>query len=208
MTRRNFDDGPVWEDEEYDDEHVTDGIPHLDAVEYEFERDYKSHIIELLDAYGWTVETEVMDDDQNGRIDIVADHPAVGTIAVEVKRTHNYTGRHIAQGINQILSYRSRTYSDHDIDYWLLAPGFDATRAPRGRTSENRKQMRNMFRRTLVELKLGMLSRQREALVFARPWAMSIPLRDPESVSAARLKQINDTIANRKWKLSDYDPRE
>jgi hypothetical protein len=208
MIETNLGDGPVWEDAEYDDEHVEDGIPHLDVVEYRNEREYKLHIIELLKAYDWAVETEVSDDSCEGRIDIVASHPAVGTIAVAVKRTHNFAGRNVGEGIAQIQNYRSLTYRDHNIDYWLLAPGFDATKGPDGRTSKSRKQMRNMIRRTIVELKMGMLSRQREALVFARPWDLSIPLRDPDSVSDARLKQIDETIASRNLKVSEYDPRE
>lgn len=202
MIRLPSGDGPVWEGAEYDEEDVIDGVPHLTAVEYIKEAAYKAHLIALLEAYEWDVETEVWANGRKGRIDIVAEHPAVGCVAIEVKRTRNYTGRNIAEGIAQIMNYRSYTYSDHDIDYWVLAPGFDASNGPRGF-----KQVRNMFRRTLAELKLGMLSRRREAIAFGKKLDLGIPLREPESLSEEDLQGINEQIADRMWNASEYDPR-
>lgn len=196
-------DGPVWERAEYDEDDVIDGIPHLTAVEYRKEAAYKAHLIRLLEAYDWDVETEVGADGGKGRIDIVAEHPAVGCVAIEVKRTYRYRGRHVAKGIAQILNYRSYTYSDYDIDYWAVAPGFDARSGPKGF-----KQVRNMFRRTLAELKLGMLSRRREAIAFGKKLDLGIPLREPESLSEEDLQRINEQIADRMWNASEYDPRQ
>ena len=201
MTQLPFDDGPVWENKAYDDDAVTDEVPHLTAIEWGNETPYKKHLIGLLEAYDWDVTTEVWDDDSQGRIDIVAEHPAVGCVAIEVKRTYRYTGHTVANGIGQILNYRSYTYSDYDIDYWALAPGFDTGSGPNGF-----KHVRNMFRRTLVELKLGMVSRRREAICFGKKRDLGIPLRDPETFSADDRRQINETIRDREWNVSEYDP--
>jgi len=198
------DDEPVWKRAEYDDEDVIDGIPHLTAVGYGIETAYKAHLIALLEEYGWDVETEVWANGKRGRVDIVAEHPAVGCVGIEVKRSRNYTGRHIATGIGQLLNYRSYTYSDYDIDYWALAPGFDV--GHNGGNGRHFKEVRNMFRRTLAELKLGMLSRRREAIGFGKKRELGIPLREPESVTEADLDKINETIADRTWDVSEYDP--
>ena len=206
MIRINRGDGPVWEDAEYDEEDVIDGIPHLTAVEYRSEGVYKAHLIELLKAYDWDVETEVSDDGNNGYVDIVAEHPAVGAIGIEVKRTYGHRGRFLAEGIAQVMNYRSYTYSDHDIEYWALAPGFDAT--PSGYSGSQFKKTRNMFRQTLAELKLGMLSRRREAIGFGKARYLGIPLREPESVNEEDLDRINDSLAGRKLEVSRRGPPE
>lgn len=208
MIRTHTGDGPVWEDGEYDDHEVIDGVPELTAVEYKKEREFKMHIIALLKEYDWEVETEVADDADQGRIDIVAEHPAAGCIAIEVKRTRNYTARNIAEGIGQILNYRSYTYSNHDIDYWVVAPGFDAAKSGYQNERQRYMQVRNMFRRTLAELKLGMLSRRREGIAFGKQLDWGIPLREPESLTEADRETINENIAGRKWDVSEYDPRE
>ncbi|WP_283402507.1 hypothetical protein [Halorubrum sp. DM2] len=200
MIRSHIGDGPVWEGAEYDDSEVINGVPDLTAVEYRKEREFKSHLIALLEAHDWNVETEVFDDDRNGRIDIVAEHPSVGCVGIEIKRTYRCNTKHIAEGFGQILNYRSYTYSDHDIDYWALAPGFDAS------ASKRKKQVRNMFRRTLAELKLGMVSRHREAICFGKQLEYCIPLRDPETVTQADLDTINGEIAKREWEVSEYEP--
>ncbi|WP_017342157.1 hypothetical protein [Halorubrum sp. T3] len=208
MVGTHTGDGPVWEDAEIDDHEIIDGVPELTAVEYEKEREFKMHIIALLEEYDWDVETEVSDDDDRGRIDIVAEHPAVGCIAIEVKRTRSYTARNIAEGITQILNYRSYTYSNYDIDYWAVAPGFDVFVSRYQNERERQKQVRNMFRRTLAELKLGMLSRRREAIAFGKQLDWGIPLREPESLTDDDLDTINEKIASRVWDASEYDPRE
>ena len=208
MIRRHNRDGPVWEDAEIDEADMINGVPHLTAVEYEREQEFKQHIISLLEAYDWNVDTEVLDDERRGRVDIVAEHPAVGCVAIEVKRTRNYTTRHIAEGFAQILNYRSYTYSDHDIDYWALAPGFDGEIRPYRNRRKRHMQVRNMFRRTLAELKLGMLSRRREAIAFGKQLDWCIPLRDPETMTEDDLDTINEKIASREWDASEYDPRQ
>jgi hypothetical protein len=196
-------DDPIWKGAECDEDEIIDGIPELTAVEFSSGEAYKAYLIALLEEYDWDVESEVWDDDKHGRIDIIAEHPAVGCVGIEVKRTRNYIRHHIAKGTGQILNYRSYTFSDYDIDYWALAPGFDRGSGPR-----KFKQVRNMIRRILAELKLGMVSRRREAITFGKKLNLGIPLREPESLDEADIQRIDEKIADRKWDVTEYDPRE
>lgn len=206
MTTQHTGDSPVWEDAEYNEEAVRDGIPRLRASMYRLETEYKEHLIALLEESGWTVETEVLSDCGRGRVDIIADHPAVGCVGIEVKRTPTiYRPESPARGIAQLLNYQSYTFSDHDVDYWVLAPGFDSKLVPRQGTTDPKVRIKIMFKRILVELKFGMISWER--IIFGNYQGLRIPLRNPETVTSTDLDQIDEYLAERKWHGGEYDPR-
>lgn len=205
MINRHTGDGPVWEDAECDEETARDGIPYLQPSLYLRETEYKQHLIALLEEYGWSVDTEVYADGSRYSIDIIAEHPAVGCVGIEVKRTHKFKPKSLALGIAQLLNYRSLDFSGYDVDYWVLAPGFDSEPFLNQGTTDQMKQTQIIFLRVLVELKFGMI--RREQIYFGNYQGLRIPLRYPERLSEDQLDEINEYLAERKWVAGEYEPR-
>ena len=205
MTIEHTAESPVWEDAEYDEESVRDGIPRLRPSMYMQETAHKKHLIALLEEYGWTVDTEVWSDSGRGRVDIFAEHPDVGCVGIEVKRARTFVPQGVVMGIAQLLNYQSYTFSDHDVDYWVLAPGFESEPYLNQGATEPLKKVQIMLQRLLVELKFGMI--KREQIYFGNYQGLRIPFRDPEPVTQTDLDEIDEYLAERKWHGGEYEPR-
>ena len=205
MTTENTDDSSVWEDAKSDEEAV-DTIPYLWPTMYKRETEYKRDIVALLEESGWSVETEVWSDCGRGRVDIIAEHPAVGCIGIEVKRTNAiYRAEGLATGIAQLFNYRSYTFSDHDIDYWGFAPGFDSEPYLVQGVTDPEARIQIWFKRILVELQFGII--RRNHLMFGNYQGLYIPLHDPERVTQADLDEIDEYLEERKYNDGEYEPR-
>ncbi|WP_141212561.1 MULTISPECIES: hypothetical protein [unclassified Halorubrum] len=164
--------------------------------------------MKLLEKYDWDVSTEVWDDNRNGRVDIFAEHPSVGCIGIEVKRTPKRQGGPISEGIAQLLNYRSYTYEEFDVDYWVLAPGFDVSTGPGGMPSERKKQVQIQLQMILVELKMGMLVRWKRSILFGKSPTPRINPRHPEYFDEADRRALNETINGRSWDAGEYEAGE
>lgn len=205
---RSIDDEFDWESREYSTTELVDGFPCLDVVNYDYETGYRKHLIEYLRHFGWDVTTEVTDVNHNGQVDIVAEHPSVGCIAFEVKRTPGNQGGPLGEGIAQLLNYRSYTYEDFDIDFWVLAPGFDVyTEGGETRMWGNRRMRMNLII-ILAELQLGLFPRSWRRIVFGKWGVESIRLRDPKRLGQSVRQPIAESLRDRTLNTGEYEPEE